>query len=323
MNERQFNRFIKSILPGCVPFDFSDKPWAVNQHINYMLNRTQSMFRWNNLPDSIPQRILELYLQINGNVCFYRYSDGNLYVFTGGLGGEPDVYYRPTLYTVANPALGFSKALRIDNECVVMPNDSLYMGLLPLFSRYASMLTETELSMVLSLVNTRTTALISASDDRTKASAEKYLSDLRNGKQGIIGENAILEGVKVQPYANSGSSNHLISLIEFMQYTKASWFNELGLNANYNMKRESINADESQLNNDALLPLVDDMLSSRRIAADKVNTMFGTDISVEFASSWEDNQQEINAEQQAITEDNASVSDDEGGDVNVEENSVE
>ena len=182
-----------------------------------------------------------------------------------------------------------------------MPNDSLYLGLLPLYTRYATMMAETELSMLLALVNTRVTALISASDDRTMLSAQKYLKDLRDGKQGIVGESPMLDGVKVQPYAASGSGNYLTNLIEHMQYTKASWFNELGLNANYNMKRESINADESQLNDDALLPLVDDMLDCRRVAAEKVNAMFGTSISVEFASSWQDNQQEIDAEQAAIT----------------------
>lgn len=319
---RQFNRFLRGAFPfSSCPFDFRDKGRAIDQHILYMLDRTQSMFKWSGLPDSIPQRILELYLQINGNVCFYEY-EGTLYVFTGGLGGEPDVYYRPTLYTVANPALRFSKSLEIDKECVIMPNDSLYRGLIPLFERYSTMIAETELSMSLALVNTRTTAVISASDDRTKASASKYLDDLRDGKQGIIGENAILEGVKVQPYAASGSSNYLTNLIEFMQYTKASWFNELGLNANYNMKRESINSGESQLNNDALLPLVDDMLNARKLAAEKVNAMFGLSLSVSLASSWEDNQEEIDSEQEAITEDD-SVSDNEGGDANVEENPIE
>lgn len=319
---RQFNRFLRGAFPfSSCPFDFRDKDRAIDQHILYMLDRTQSMFKWSGLPDSIPQRILELYLQINGNVCFYKY-EGTLYVFTGGLGGEPDVYYRPTLYTVANPALRFSKSLEIDKECVIMPNDSLYRGLIPLFERYSTMIAETELSMTLALVNTRTTAVISASDDRTKASASKYLDDLRNGKQGIIGENAVLEGVKVQPYAASGSSNYLTNLIEFMQYTKASWFNELGLNANYNMKRESINSGESQLNNDALLPLVDDMLNVRKLAAEKVNAMFGLSLSVSLASSWEDNQEEIDSEQEAITEDD-SVLDNEGGDTNVEKNTIE
>ena len=69
------------------------------------------------------------------------------------------------------------------------------------------------------------------------------------------------------------------------------------------MKRESLNSSESQLNNDALLPLVDDMLKCREIGAAKVNEMFGTDIRVSLASSWEDNEQEIEIEHgEEITE---------------------
>ena len=39
-------------------------------------------------------------------------------------------------------ALKISKSLVIDEECVVMPNDFLYLGLLPLYERYATGLTE-------------------------------------------------------------------------------------------------------------------------------------------------------------------------------------
>lgn len=302
----RFNRFCQNLF-GAECWDFADKGNAIDQYVGYMIDRTQSMFKWSNLPDTITQRILELYLQVNGNVCFYKYNE-KLYVFQGGLGGEPDVYYRPTLYTISNPALNFSKSVKIDEECVLMLNDSLGVGLMPLYTRYASMMAETELSMLLALINTRTTALISASDDRTLISAEKYLSDLKDGKQGIVGESPLFDSVKVQPYATSAGSNYLTNLIEVMQYNKASWFNELGLNANYNMKRESINSNESQLNDDALLPLVDDMLRCRQIAADKVNKMYGTEISVSLASSWQDNQQEIDAEQANLME---------GGETNV------
>lgn len=298
----RFNRLCQNLFAfNDNGWDFTNKGNAIEQYVGYMIDRTQSMFKWSNLPDSIPQRILELYLQVNGNVCFYEYN-GELYVFCGGLGGEPDVYYRPTLYTVSNPALNFSKSLKIGKDCVLMLNDALGAGLMPLYNRYASMMAETELSMLLSLINTRTIALISASDDRTLISAEKYLSDLKDGKQGIVGETPLFDSVKVQPYATSAGSNYLINLIEVMQYTKASWFNELGLNANYNMKREAINSDESQLNDDALLPLVDDMLRCRQIAVDKVNKMYGTNITVDLASSWKDNQQEIDAEQNNLME---------------------
>ena len=317
----RLREFYKFLLPGTDPYNFKDKPRGVSQHVMYMLNRTQSMFKWDGLPDTIPQRILELYLQINGNVCFYRYN-GDLYVFTGGLGGEPDVYYMPTIYTISNPALKISKQLRIDDECVVIPNDSLYLGLLPMFNKYATELTETELSIDVATINSRIIDLISAPDDRTRESAKKFLEDIRDGNLGVIAENAFLDGIKSQPYGTSGNSNNLTNLIELIQYQKASWFNELGLNANYNMKRESINAGESQLNNDALLPLVDDMLESRKRGIEKVNSMFGTEISVSLFSSWEDNQEEIELEQEQL-ENPESNDEGENNDENITEENAD
>ena len=180
-----------------------------------------------------------------------------------------------------------------------MPNDALYQGMLPMFSRYATAMTETELSLDIACVNSRIIDLMSAPDDRTKASAEEYLRKVRSGSIGVIAENAFLDGIRAQPYGTTGHST-ITDLIELEQYHKASWFNDLGLNANYNMKRESLNSAESQLNNDALLPLVDDMLRCRQLAAEKVNSMFGTEISVSLASSWEDNQEEIDLEQESM-----------------------
>lgn len=289
---RYFNRYVKGLIGVVECFDFKDKSLNARTHITYMLNRTQSMFRWENLPDTIPERILELYLQTNGNVCFYEY-EGSLYVFTGGLGGEPDVYYMPTIYTIANPALKISKSLKIGDECVVMPNDSLYYGLIPMFARYATALTENELSMNIASVNSRIIDWISAPDDGTKKSAEMFIEKMIKGEYGVIASNEFFEGIKTQPHGSSGMRT-ITQLIECEQYLKASWYNELGLNANYNMKRESLNTTESQLNNDALLPLVDDMLKNRKIAIEKVNAKYGTNISVSLNSSWEDNELEIN-----------------------------
>ena len=127
------------------------------------------------------------------------------------------------------------------------------------------------------IINSRIQNLIIAGDDAAYESAKKYIDDVINGKIGIIGDSKILEGLRTTPYATSGTRN-ITELIEMQQYLKAGWFNELGLNANYNMKREAINADEAQMNHDALYPLIDDMLNSRKICIDKVNDMFETSI---------------------------------------------
>lgn len=296
----RFERFVNGILPGKPCFDITNKDNCTNQHISYMLNRTQSMFKWEGLPETIPERNLELMLQTNGNVGIASVN-GLLYAFCGGLGGEPNPYYMPTEYVVANPALKLSKTYKIDDDIIIIPNDSLYIGLIPLFERYATQLTETELSLWDANINSRIISLISASDDRTKASALKYIEDIINGKLSVVAGDEFLGGVKTQPYASTGHTV-ITDLIELEQYLKASWYNELGLNANYNMKRESINSGESQLNNDMLLPLIDDMLKRRKEGAEKVNNMFGTSISVELSSAWEDNQEEIDKALEENTE---------------------
>lgn len=288
----RYNRYISDILSKRAEYDFSDKRTCVDYYIKYMLVRCQSMFEWQNLPETIPARYLELYIQSNGNACIAE-SNNNLYAFTGGMGGEPNPYYMPTIYTVSNPALNLSKNYKIDSDCVIIPNDSLYMGLIPLLDKYVTLMVENELSMRIATINSRIVNLITAPDDRSRASAEKYIQDIVDGKQGVIAENPFLDGIKSQPYGSTGSTNHITNLIEMEQYLKASLYNEIGLNANYNMKRESINSGESELNKDALIPLVDDMLKCRMEGAEKINRMFGTNISVKLGSSWEDNQQEL------------------------------
>jgi len=303
-------------------YDYQDKQLAQTRYLQYMLNRTCRIFEYENLPETMPHRYLEMYLQCNGHVCVAEH-EGNLYAFFGGWGGEPDAYYLPTQYVVANPYLGLNKVYNVGVDCIVVPNDSMYVGLLPLFKRYASLMVENDLSMKMADVNARIAFIMAANDDVSKDSALKYLERIEHGDNGVIGQKAFLDGIDVNPIVKSGHDT-LSSLIEFQQYLKASWFNEMGLQANYNMKREAINSDEAQLNDDMLLPLVDDMYQNRVEFFDKVNEMFGTDIRVKFSSAWEDNRIELEAEQnQIISEYSETVEDETVEDETVEDETVE
>lgn len=290
-NSRTYSYYFDKF--GLNLYDFNDKERCQRNYIMYMLNRTQRLFEYKGLPDTIPQRMLEFMLQINGFACFAKHN-GKLYAFYGGLGGEPDEYYRPTTCVVSNPALKFSDTFKIHENCVIVRNDSFLYGLIPLFSRYATAMVENDISFRMASINSRIEMLLSAPDDATKKAAEKFLDDLADGKLGVIAENAFLDGIKAQEVGRTMRT--FTDLIEYQQYLKASWFNEIGLNANYNMKREKLSTTESQMNNDALLPLVEDMLENRRQCIEEVNEMFGTEISVDFASSWEKLIEEMEAE---------------------------
>lgn len=286
-------RFLNDVIPD---LDFViDKRKSSKAYYTYFLNRLLRMFEYKNLPDTIPHEILDKYLMMNGIACITKDPDGKLRVFYGNLGGVQDCYYRPTEFIVANPHFKetFSKNVVVlgdyeEHEGVLMRNDSAWFGLHALLSRYACLAAENTLTLRVADVLLRITSLLSAPTDKEMVSANAYLESIEDGKLGVIAENPFFEGIKMQsPPSNNGS--YLTQFIEYQQYIKGSFYNEVGLSANYNMKREAIGKGESTLDQDALLPLCEDMLIARREDLAQVNAMFGTEIEVDFSSSWKEN----------------------------------
>lgn len=284
------NIYSETFTPCSKAFDFSycsDKETVFKNYCKYTFTRTQSMFVYTGLPDTIPVQYLEKYLQQNGSCCIAE-VDGNLYALIGSAGGECDEYYQPTEYTVANPYLNLSKTFKIGEDCVYCRNDYEANGLIPLISRYCGLMTENLLTVRLADINMRMMNLLSAPDDNTLQSAIKYLQDLEKGKLGVVGESPFFEGLKLQSN-HIGSGDYMIQFIELQQYLKGSLYNELGINANFNMKREALSGEEVALNDDALMPLIDDMLKQRRTMCDELNKMFGLNVSVDYGSAWHSN----------------------------------
>lgn len=290
-----------------------DKQSSVRQYVAYMLARTNEMFEWEGLPDTIPAYMLEQYLQCHGavTICqatpkFEQYRLGGtksgIYAFRAVFSNFPDIYLRPTGCIVANPALAESMTLTIGKDCEIIKNDTYCIGLLPMHYRYAEQLAENDVSIRSAQINSRIRTVIAAGTDREKESAEEYLKQIEAGEIGTIAENAFLEGIKVHQ-AGSAPPNGIIQFIELQQYLKASWFNEIGLNTNFNMKREYLSAEEIAANTDVLLPLVDDMLHNREKACERINSMFGLNVSVHKNSAWENKMRESEAELAAMEED--------------------
>lgn len=303
--------FDRLLLDSKIKEYVTDKRLSAKSYVRYMFLRLMKMFRYENLPDTLPQEMLEYYLLSNGT-CFVTKVDGKIYAFVGGQGGEPDVYYRPTRYTFASPALNVSAFAEISDAAAIemndrqwkvgsdgirVRNDSMWIGLYPLVARYATMMAENVLTIRTADVMLRITALISAPDDKTRLAAEAYIRKLEKGELSVVGESPFFSGVKLQsPPSNNGS--YLTQFIELQQYLKGSFYNEIGLNANFNMKREAIGEGESSLNEDSLLPLCEDMLRCRKEDMQKISDLFALDppITVEFDSAWEKNVRQMDAE---------------------------
>lgn len=274
-----------------------DKGLMLSSYVAYFLARLQSMFIYDGLPESIPQKWLENYLLVNG-WCVWVKNGEDLIVTNAGIGADPDCYYIPTKAIVSNPYVKETtrRTYTRDEDCVVMFNDTYAQGLLPMLKKYCAMLVEAEVSLNLACQFSRSNLILSATTDGTMESAKKFIKDIIEGKVGVIGEAQFtMNDHDLTVNKMTGADSSLTNLIEYTQYIKASLYNDLGLQANYNMKREAINSGESQLTEDQLHPLIDNMLAERRQALENVNAMFGTNISVRFNSAWEINEREEEA----------------------------
>lgn len=298
-------------IPGNFERYVKDKKQSANAYYRYFLARLSRMFEYKNLPDTIPHTVMDRYLMNNGIACITE-VEGKLYCFYGNMGGPQDVYYRPTEFIISNPHIKSKGELFTANipvfqhfqptdeipdaqlgqpKGVLIRNDTEWIGLAPMLSRYSYLMAENVLTLRTADVMLRIVALLTAPTDDDRAAALEYLKSIENGNLSVIGETAFFDGVKLQsPPSNNGS--YLTQFIELQQYYKGSLYNELGLSANYNMKREAIGKGESTLDEDALFPLVDDMLLARKEDLALVNEMYGTDIEVSFSSSWLKNELE-------------------------------
>lgn len=278
--------------------DILDKAGSVFNYVQYMLDRTNRMFHYDGLPDTIPEYMLEYMLQIYGSVAIIEH-EGDIYALRAEFGGAYDAYYRPTIAVIANPALNITSTYRVANHfspfdkvtwealppSIRFMNDTQIQGLIPLFARYATQMTENDISIRSAQINLRQQTVIVADSGTEIESAKAYMSGLEDGKLAAITKRPFMDGVSVMNAANS-QSNVVIQLIELQQYLKASWYNEIGLNSNFNMKRQYMSADEINSSADIMLPLIDNMFECRKKAVEEINRQFNTSISVEKDSAW-------------------------------------
>ena len=283
---------------------FNDKKIRLIDYVETNLNRTLTMFKYEGLPNEVKEKSLEYIRQVLG-FGGYKYKDGKTYLLKGTFAPPYNYLDQATGLLVANPwdedltglyeLVNLVEAKRKSeyeflDKAVLFRNDPLCRGLLPIFTKYGIMTIENDITFRLANINLRQFMQMIAKDESTKESAEEYFKNIENGKQSIItDDNFDVDGIKGNPL--SVPTTFMNQLIETSQYIKASQLNEIGLNANYNMKRERLSESESDLNEDILRPLPDIILEERQKDAEEYADFTGGEVkwTVDFDSVWKKN----------------------------------
>lgn len=271
----------------------SRKDKITRLQMNNMLRRLLKMFKWTIPDETVTARSLELFIMTKGFTGVVMVEGKPYAIMAGHLGGEPNVEYMPTKFVAANPALGTKLKTEYNiygpnKDVVIFPNDALYQGVLPTLSFHSQLLTEINLTKRCIMIKKRDPDAYIAPTDNAKSDIEDYLKRLENGDISAILDKNILNKIATLGEGQSGNHNIITQVLEMEQYQKAAFYNDFGMQMNYNMKRETITSSEAQLGEGALLPFSDEMMEMRKQSCKELKETFDLNWEVEFSSAWSD-----------------------------------
>lgn len=208
-------------------------------------------------------------------------------LLNGALGGKRDEFYRPTEIIVDNPVLGDIRCKNDEEGKMIYltPHDRLHTppigfgGLSDLIGSTAQLLADNTSSINVAQINGRVLAVYSAGNQQEAVAAEIVLKEMYAGQpyKVIHGQN-LLSKFDVNPIASTVTGTMLKELVELRQYIHAQFWNAIGIDANFNMKRERLVSAEVEANATSIKVPISTILSELNAGFDICNKIFGTDI---------------------------------------------
>lgn len=275
-------------------YDVASVEVGFNYWFSKLLNILLSVFEYENLPETLPQRDIELQLMLSGHCVIFVNNSELVTTYTSLF--DLDKYYQPTKAVYAQPIIG-SDNLTIDSyDNVIIYNSSLkdnIMGcyidnsLLTFIQRYARMLADCESTFNIYCVNNRITNYPIAKDDKVKMSLSKFFNAFKLGRHEIITDDKIIESFNAETFRNETSIKP-IEWLESRDKILEQFYRDIGIKFR-NPKMSQMNVEEVESDEQVLLISLDDMLKSRQSGIDKLNKKFGLNVSVKISDKFDRN----------------------------------
>lgn len=260
-----------------------------------LYNNASKLLVINGIPEKVNPDFVMSQLLLVGRIAVFKHN-GDITMLNCNVGGEVDRYYVPQRVLIANPVIG-SKDMQRDEDAVVIhltpmdilqeyPKASPYFafegGIYSLIAMCANLLADNISSINTAQINTRVHAVFTAEDESASKSAEEVLRRIYSGKPYSVVTSEMLKKFTVNPLSNSAVSKDLVELLEVCQYINAMFWNALGIDCNYNMKRERLITAEVDKNLMSLKVSIETILETLNADFEKCNSILGTSLSAEL-----------------------------------------
>ena len=249
-----------------------------NQYVNWLTELAISMFKWKNLPPTVDPRYLELHLFENGCMVYFQdevIGDLCLDCITQG---RLDVYGVPIIRRAYSSYNNYQKMLKPSNSVVIYNNYMRTNSILDV-QMYARKLYNLDRIIDVNANAQKTPVLIRSSEKQRMTMLNLY-KEYDGNAPFIFGDaNLDMNDLSVLKTDAPFIADKIYQL-------KTEIWNEalthLGIsNVNINKKERLITNEVSRTQGGTIASRYS-RLDARQLAAEQINTMFGTDLEVDY-----------------------------------------
>lgn len=254
---------------------------AHDQYLERLTELAIAMFDWQNLPDTVDPRYMELALFSEGMSVFFV-DDVMGFLCLKCMPDAPLNVYEIPMGRTAYAVNGYQKRLN-DESSVIIYNNMLHTNSVVMVEMFATRLAELDRIIEVNVRAQKTPVLVQGSETQRLTLKNVYKEYDGNAPVIYGDKNLDINSLKVLKTDAPYIADRLYQL-------KTQIWNEaltyLGISNMNIQKKERLISDEAIRSQGGTIASRYSRLESRREAADKINAMFGLDIKVDFREDF-------------------------------------
>lgn len=237
-----------------------------------------TMFEWKNLPETIDARFMELMLYSKGQVVFFKDNVMGYLCLQFTISGGLNVYCLPTKVR-AYAVTGYNKMLDPEQDCVLIWNNYLHTSTEIDIRNYAKRLYKMERTIDVNLEAQKTPGVLQCNENQRLIFENLYKQYEGNMPFIFADKNLDLNGLT---YITTGAPfiSDKVEIIKSKRWNEAMTC--LGIKNSDADKKERLIADEISNSMGDVKAQQYTRLITRQEACEKINNMFGLNISVDY-----------------------------------------
>lgn len=253
------------------------------QYFNRLVELSVSMFEWQGLPETVDPRYLELHLFQNGSMVYFRDEVMGDLCLDCIANGQFDVYGNPISRRAYSSYNQYQKTLN-ESDSVIIWNNYLHQPSVLDVKMFAKRLYNLDRIIDVNANAQKTPVLVQGTEKQRLTLVNLY-KEFDGNAPFIFGDkNLDLNSLRA-------ISTNAPYVADKLYQLKTQIWNEaltyLGISNLNIQKKERMITDEVQRNQGGTIASRYSRLEARREAVDKINRMFGTDISVDYREDFQ------------------------------------